>query len=108
MYDNCTPGDCPVSAQVSALKEEFDRYRDNSSETHRRMFDRIGDLEQDRATLETKLDGMDKKLDALTKTANALAEKPAKRWESLVGYALSALVGAFLLWLASGMPGAGK
>ena len=35
-------------------------------------------------------------------------DKPAKRWESLVGYALSALVGAFLLWLAAGMPGVGK
>ena len=38
-------------------------------------------------------------------TVKALADKPAKRWESLVGYALSALTGAFLLWVASGMPG---
>ena len=38
-------------------------------------------------------------------TVKALADKPAKRWESLVGYGLSALAGAFLLWVASGMPG---
>ena len=64
-----------------------------------------GALEQSGATLKAKLDGMDEKLDAITEKVNTLAEKPAKRWESIVGYALSALVGAFLLWLASGLPG---
>ena len=85
--------------------KEFNRYRGNSSDTHRQMFERIGALEQSGATLKAKLDGMDEKLDAITEKVNTLAEKPAKRWESVVGYALSALVGAFLLWLASGLPG---
>ena len=107
MHDNCNPSDCPVSARVDALEREFDRYRGNSSDTHRQMFDRIGALEQSGATLKAKLDGMDDKLDALTETAQALADKPAKRWESMVGSALSALAGAFLLWLATGMPGVG-
>ena len=94
MHENCNPSDCPVSARVDALEKEFNRYRGNSSDTHRQMFERIG-----------ALDGMDEKLDAITEKVNTLAEKPAKRWESIVGYALSALVGAFLLWLASGLPG---
>lgn len=101
MNDNCNPNGCPVSAKVDALKDEFDRYRGNSSETHKQMFDRIGALEQNKAALAEKLDG-------LTEKVESLMDKPAKRWESLVGYALSALVGAFLLWVASGMPGVGK
>ena len=60
------------------------------------------DFEQE---VDARMDGMDEKLDAITEKVNTLAEKPAKRWESIVGYALSALVGAFLLWLASGLPG---
>lgn len=44
MHENCNPNDCPVSAKVDALKDEFDRYRGNSSETHKQMFDRIGAL----------------------------------------------------------------
>ncbi|WP_299965890.1 hypothetical protein [uncultured Oscillibacter sp.] len=108
MPDNCNPNDCPVSARVDALEKEFDRYRENSSGTHRQMFDRIGALEQNGAAVKTKLDSIEGKLDELTVTVKALADKPAKRWESLVGYALSALVGAFLLWVASGMPGVGK
>ena len=108
MSENCNPGDCPVSARVDALEKEFDRYRGSSTDTHRQMFTRIGALEQNGATLKAKLDGIDEKLDGITATVNTLAGKPAKRWESLVGYALSALVGAFLLWMASGMPGAGR
>ena len=108
MHDNCNPSDCPVSARVDALEREFDRYRGNSSDTHRQMFDRIGALEQSGATLKAKLDGMDEKLDELTATAKDLAGKPAKRWEALVSCIISALAGAFLVWLASGMPGVGK
>jgi ABC-type transport system involved in multi-copper enzyme maturation permease subunit len=51
---------------------------------------------------------MDEKLDELTATAKDLAGKPAKRWEALVSCIISALAGAFLVWLASGMPGVGK
>ena len=108
MPEPCNPNDCPVSARVDALEKEFDRYRGNSSETHKQMFDRIGALEQNKAALAEKLDGIDEKLDGLTEKVESLMDKPAKRWESLVGYALSALVGAFLLWVASGMPGVGK
>lgn len=105
MPDKCNPNDCPVNARMDALEKEFDRYRGNSSDTHKQMFDRIGALEQNKAALAEKLDGMDEKLDGITEKVGALMDKPAKRWESLVGYALSALVGAFLLWLAAGMPG---
>ena len=105
MPETCNPNDCPVSARVDALEKEFYRYRGSSSDTHRQMFDRIGALEQNGAAVKTKLDSIEGKLDELTVTVKALADKPAKRWESLVGYALSALAGAFLLWVASGMPG---
>lgn len=108
MNENCNPVNCPVSARVGALEDEFNRYRGNSSETHRQMFDRIGALEQSGATLKAKLDGMDEKLDEITAKVNTLADKPARRWETLVSCALSALAGAFLLWVASGMPGVGK
>lgn len=84
MPENCNPKDCPVAERVDALKEEFDRYRDNSSDTHRTMFDRIGALEQDRATIETKLNTIDKKLDELNAVAKDLAGKPAKRWDNIV------------------------
>ena len=46
MPENCSPKDCPVSARVDALKEEFNTYRSNSSRTHKEMFDRLNELER--------------------------------------------------------------
>lgn len=100
MPENCNPCDCPVSARVDALEKEFDRYRGSSSDTHRQMFDRIGVLEQSGATLKTKLDSIEEKLDDITVTVKALADKPAKRWDGMVekaAWAVCAAVIAFLL-----------
>ena len=65
MPETCNPKDCPVSARVEALKEEFNTYRANSSNTHRQMFERIGALEQNRAALNEKLDSMRKQKESL-------------------------------------------
>lgn len=105
MADNCNPSDCPVSAKVDALKDEFDRYRGNSSETHKQMFERIGALEQNKAALAEKLDGIDEKLDKLTETASTLAGKSGKRWDGLVDKLIYAAALAVVAWIAAGMPG---
>lgn len=105
MADNCNPSDCPVSAKVDALKDEFDRYRGNSSETHKQMFERIGALEQNKAALAEKLDGIDEKLDKLTDTASTLAGKSGKRWDGLVDKLIYAAALAVVAWIAAGMPG---
>lgn len=99
MYENCNPDNCPVASRVDALEKEFDRYRNNSTETHEKMFDRIGLLEQGSTKLETKLDSIDEKLDELSATVKALVDKPAKRWESLVEKVLWAVVAAVIAFL---------
>ena len=101
---DCNPNDCAVGVRVTALEKEFDRYRTNSSDTHRQMLDRIGSLEQDRASLKTKLDEIDTKLDGLASTVSALAAKPGRRWDGLVDKLLYA---AALAWVAAGAPGLG-
>lgn len=105
MNENCNPQDCPVSARVDALEREFDRYRGNSSDTHRQMFERIGALERSGATLRAKLDSIEEKLDELTLTVKALADKPAKRWDGLVDKLIYAAALAVVAWISAGMPG---
>ncbi|MDE6588799.1 MAG: hypothetical protein K2K53_00340 [Oscillospiraceae bacterium] len=99
MPENCNPGDCPVASRVDALEREFDRYRSNSTETHQRMFDRIGALEQGSTRLEAKLDSIEEKLDELSATVKTLADKPAKRWEGLVDKAIWAVAAAVIAFL---------
>ena len=36
---------------------------------------------------------------------DTLEEKPAERWDKLISSLIGALGGAFLVWVASGMPG---
>lgn len=99
MPEPCNPNDCPVSARVDALKDEFDRYRENSSDTHRQMFDRIGALEQSGAAVKTKLDSIEEKLDELAVSVKALADKPAKRWDNIVDKAIWAVLAAVIAFL---------
>lgn len=105
MPDGCKPQDCPVNARVDALKDEFNRYRSNSSETHRQMFDRIGALEENRAAAGEKLDNIDTKLDALTEAVSALSGKSGMRWDALVDKLIYAAALAAVSWAAAGMPG---
>ena len=107
MSESCDPRDCPVNTRLDGLEKEFDRYRTNSSDTHRQMLDKIGSLEQDRASLKTKLDDIDTKLDGLASTVSALAEKPGRRWDSLVDKLIYAAALAVVAWVAAGTPGLG-
>lgn len=104
---DCTPDNCPVNTRVDALEKEFDRYRSNSTDTHRQMFERIGALEETRAATGEKLDNIETKLDALTVTVNGLAGIPGKRWDSLVDKLIYAAALAVVAWAAAGMPGLG-
>ena len=51
-----------------------------------------------------KQNSMGESVERLDQKVDTLEGKPAKRWEGLVDKALFALAGAFLAWLAAGMP----
>lgn len=109
MPENCNPSDCPLAPRVDALE----RANEQHSKTHAGMYDRIRELEKVSAVqkeqyqnIMDKLNAVDKKMDGVSEKVDVLEAKPAKRWETLVACVLSALAGAFVLWMASGMPGA--
>jgi len=55
--------------------------------------------------LATKQDSMEKSINGLTAKVDTIEAKPAKRWDGLVDKLLSALAGAFIMWLFAGAPG---
>lgn len=99
---DCNPKDCPMLPRVEALE----RANEQHSATHREIFSRLGNLETATAVQDTKLDTMDGKLDDIISKVDALESKPGKRWETLIAGIISALGGAFIMWVATGMPGA--
>lgn len=100
MPENCSPSDCPVNARMDALEKEFNRYRENSSETHRQMFERIGTLEQNGAVVREKLDSIDKKLDKLVSWREEQDDKPNKLLDKLkesgIWMVVAAVIGMLL------------
>lgn len=53
----------------------------------------------------TKQDTMGESVERLEGKVDSLETKPAKRWDGLVDKILLVLAGAFVAWIASGMPG---
>lgn len=105
MGETCKVSDCPLNVRVDALEKEFDRYRSNSSGTHREMFERIGALEETRAATGEKLDNIENKLDALTEAVSALSGRSGRRWDALADKLIYAAALAVVSWIAAGMPG---
>lgn len=101
MPENCNPNNCPLEPRVEALE----RANEQHGSTHRELFRRMNDVERDNAVQAAQYKTITDTLSEIKTTVEGLAAKPGKRWETLVGCAVSALVGAFLFWVASGMPG---
>ena len=53
----------------------------------------------------TKQNTMGESVERLEHKVDTLEEKPAERWDKLISSLIGALGGAFLVWVASGMPG---
>ena len=53
----------------------------------------------------TKQDTMGESVERLEHKVDTLEDKPAQRWDKLISSLIGALAGAFLVWVASGMPG---
>ena len=58
------------------------------------------------AVMAEKQETMNHNVEALTEKVVSIENKPAERWNQLTGTILGAVAGAFVMWLASGMPGA--
>lgn len=98
---DCNPNNCPLEPRVAALE----RANEQHGKTHREIFQRMNEVERDNAVQAAQYKAITDTLGEIKATVDGLAAKPGKRWEALVGCVLSALAGAFLFWVASGMPG---
>lgn len=102
--------ECMMESRIKELEEESKKHR----EDHGKFYERFNALEKSAAITEERYNKIredTKEIKASIKENNdalqELKEKPGKRWDTLVGCAISAAAGAFLLWVGMGMPGVG-
>lgn len=102
MPDKCTVDpsrDCLGLAKAEALERKMEAMEQRNSESHQEIFQRLNMVEKENAVMDERYNTIIHKLDDLADKVEALEAKPAKRWDSLVGYVLSALVGGVVVFL---------
>ena len=91
-----------MERENAALKEQtktiFSRLdkQDQIIELLRTQTSTIGTLADSQARIE-------KKVNSVMTDVDELKAKPAKRWEAVIGYALSAVVGGVIAWIMARM-----
>ena len=99
--------DCLGLHKAESLQKSLDTFMENARETHKEMFDRIRELEQQNVRRDEQYLKIMEKLESLsTQIATAMADvgelkmKPAKRWDDMTKQVFGlvvAAVAAFLL-----------
>lgn len=101
MPDKCAVDpsrDCLGLVKAEALERKMEAMEQRNSESHQEIFQRLNAVEKENAVMDERYNTIIHKLDDLTEKVEALEAKPAKRWDSLVGYVLSALVGGIVVF----------
>ena len=65
----------------------------------------LHELDTSMAVMAEKQGRMGDSVERLEHKVDTLEDKPAQRWDKLISSLIGALGGAFLVWVASGMPG---
>lgn len=66
----------------------------------------LHELATSMAVMAEKQGVMTESVGRLENKVDAIENKPAQQWDKLTGALIGALAGAFIAWIASGMPGA--
>ncbi len=101
MPEKCTdnPRDCPMSARIEALE----RANEQHGKTHREIFEQMHKVDRDNAVQDAHYKTISKKLDEISATVKTMADKPGKRWESMVEKAIWAVCAAVIAWFLARM-----
>lgn len=90
---------CPVAGRVDALEGQLDEYQAQNSATHKEIFGRLNTLERSEAVQEVHYKDIINRLDTIAVKVSALEQKPAKRWESVIGAIIGAVVSGLVVYL---------
>lgn len=90
--------------EIGSLKHRMDAV-EKANEALNKLATAVEVMAAEQKNQSETMKDIKKDVTALGTKVDVIENKPAKHWESMVGCAISVLIGAFLLWLAEGMPG---
>ena len=95
--------DCFNEHRLAELEKEFHEIQDTQSERHREFYNRIGLLEQKTALYSNDLNHIKDTVDEMNNNLKSLMEKPGKRWDAVVIYIITAIIGIILGFALKGV-----
>lgn len=85
--------DCFNEHRLAELEKGFHEIQEKQSERHREFYSRIGLLEQKTALYSNDLNHIKDTVDEMNNNLKSLMEKPGKRWDAVVIYIITAIIG---------------
>ena len=94
---------CVNEHRIKSLEDDFRAFKENNSKDHKEFYNRIESTEK--AMVESMSDRkhINEKLDKIDVNVEALMQKPVKRYDTVVTGIITAVVGALVGFLLSGV-----
>lgn len=94
---------CANEHRIKSLEEDFREFRERNSKDHKEFYNRLENTEKDMVSSKADREHINVKLDEISADVKSLAEKPAKRYETIVTSVLTAIIGALVGFILSGV-----
>lgn len=96
MLEKCGKESC---LGLDKLEQQLEEYQAQNSASHRKIFERLRELEKSDAVQDTHYKNIEAKLGKLTRTVEELRGKPGRRWDRLAETVIVLLVTAIVAFL---------
>lgn len=95
--------ECMNEHRLQELEKNFHEMQEKQSERHKEFYSRIGKLEQKTALYSNDLDHIKETVDEMNNNVKILMAAPGKRYETVVVCIITAVVGAVVGFMLSGI-----
>ena len=99
---NCE-NNCINEHRIKSLEDDFRDFKANNSKDHKEFYNRLEDVEKDMVSSKSDREHINGKLDEISENVKALMDKPGKRYETVVASILTAIIGALVGFVMSGV-----
>ena len=94
---------CISEHRIKQIEDDLKQLRERNSTDHKEFYNRIEDVEKDMVESQGDRKHINEKLDKIDVNVESLMQKPAKRYDTVVTGIITAVVGALVGFLLSGV-----
>lgn len=94
---------CVNEHRLKSLEDDFRDFKANNSKDHKEFFNRIENVEKDMVESQGDRKHITQQLDEISLNVKSLMAKPGKRYETVIASVLTAIIGALIGFIMSGV-----